>query len=228
LEEVFPREEVAVVEGAGGMIGDKLLALPFDHVFFTGSPRIGARVGEAAARVHAGLTLELGGKSPTIILRGADLDDAAGKILWGKCMKGRPACRIIFSVGESVGAFARPLKSSRVSTAGKSGPQGIWRFCPFRRTAAAVLKGGEDRGGPEGQMELAAFFTRGACMPRLRCSAVRPIWRSWRGDLGPIQPVLPMLNEEVLLSSREAKPPPCTFSEASGSGEVWTRLGTAA
>ncbi len=109
LEEVFPREEVAVVEGAGGVIGDRLLALPFDHVFFTGSPRIGARVGEAAARVHAGLTLELGGKSPTIILEGADLEDAAGKIMWGKCMNAGQTCiapDYAFCPRSSVAAFA--------------------------------------------------------------------------------------------------------------------------
>jgi aldehyde dehydrogenase (NAD+) len=92
LEEIFPKEEIAVVEGSGGAIGDLLLALPFDHIFFTGSPRIGARVGEAAARVHAGVTLELGGKSPTIILPGANLADSAEKILWGKFMNAGQTC----------------------------------------------------------------------------------------------------------------------------------------
>jgi aldehyde dehydrogenase (NAD+) len=109
LEEVFAREEVAVVEGAGSAIGDQLLALPFDHIFFTGSPRIGARVGEAAARVHAGLTLELGGKSPTIILSGADIADSAEKILWGKFMNAGQTCiapDYLFCPRSSVEAFA--------------------------------------------------------------------------------------------------------------------------
>ena len=76
IKEVFPQNEVAVVQGAGAEIGDQLLALPFDHVFFTGSPNVGAHVAEEAAKVHAGVTLELGGKSPVIILDDVKIKDA--------------------------------------------------------------------------------------------------------------------------------------------------------
>jgi aldehyde dehydrogenase (NAD+) len=92
IAEVFPPDEVAIVEGPGGAVGDMLLELPFDHLFFTGSPRIGAKVGEAAARAHAGVTLELGGKSPTILLEDADLRDAARKVVWGKCLNAGQTC----------------------------------------------------------------------------------------------------------------------------------------
>jgi aldehyde dehydrogenase (NAD+) len=113
--EVFPRDEVAVVEGPGGTLGDMLLELPFDHVFFTGSPKVGIKVGEAAARVHAGLTLELGGKSPTILLEGADLRDAARKIVWGKCLNAGQTCiapdYLLCPRGE-VEAFAAQAKAA--------------------------------------------------------------------------------------------------------------------
>jgi len=92
LGEVFPEDEVAVVEGPGSVLGEMLLELPFDHVFFTGSPKVGAHVGEAAKRVHAGLTLELGGKSPAIILPDANLKEAAKKIVWGKCLNAGQTC----------------------------------------------------------------------------------------------------------------------------------------
>ncbi len=92
IEEVFPRDEVAVAEGPGSVLGDMLLELPFDHMFFTGSPKIGAKVGEAAARVHAGATLELGGKSPAFLVEGADLRDAARKIVWGKGLNAGQTC----------------------------------------------------------------------------------------------------------------------------------------
>jgi aldehyde dehydrogenase (NAD+) len=92
LGELFPPEEVAVVEGSGATLGDQLLTLPFDHVFFTGSPPVGARVGEAAARIHAGVTLELGGKSPTVLLPDADVDAAAARIMWGKCLNAGQTC----------------------------------------------------------------------------------------------------------------------------------------
>lgn len=92
LESLFPSSELALVEGPGSSLGELLLELPFDHVFFTGSPRVGARVGEAAARVHAGLTLELGGKSPAILLRGAALETAAARLMWAKCLNAGQTC----------------------------------------------------------------------------------------------------------------------------------------
>ena len=92
IKEVFPQNEVAVVQGAGAEIGDQLLALPFDHVFFTGSPNVGAHVAECAAKVHAGVTLELGGKSPAIILDDVKIKDAAKKIAWGKCLNAGQTC----------------------------------------------------------------------------------------------------------------------------------------
>ena len=92
VKEVFPQNEVAVVQGAGAEIGDQLLALPFDHVFFTGSPNVGAHVAECAAKVHAGVTLELGGKSPAIILDDVKIKDAAQKIAWAKCLNAGQTC----------------------------------------------------------------------------------------------------------------------------------------
>ena len=89
---VFEQDEVAVVQGAGAEVGDRLLALPFDHMFFTGSPQVGAHVAECAAKVHAGVTLELGGKSPTIVLEDAKIADAARKIAWGKCLNAGQTC----------------------------------------------------------------------------------------------------------------------------------------
>lgn len=89
---VFKQDEVAVVQGAGAEVGDRLLALPFDHMFFTGSPQVGAHVAECAAKVHAGVTLELGGKSPTIVLDSVKIADAARKIAWGKCLNAGQTC----------------------------------------------------------------------------------------------------------------------------------------
>ena len=92
IKEVFPQNEVAVMQGAGAEIGDQLLALPFDHVFFTGSPNVGAHVAEEAAKIHAGVTLELGGKSPVIILDDVKIKDAAKKLAWGKCLNAGQTC----------------------------------------------------------------------------------------------------------------------------------------
>jgi aldehyde dehydrogenase (NAD+) len=121
LGEVFPEDEVAVVEGPGAILGELLLELPFDHVFFTGSPKVGAHVGEAAERMHAGLTLELGGKSPTIILPGADLEKAAKKIVWGKCLNAGQTCiapDYLFCPRGAVGDFVEAAKKAIATSYG--------------------------------------------------------------------------------------------------------------
>jgi len=91
LGQLFLREEVAVVEGAADT-AQALLELPFDHVFFTGSPAVGRVVMTAAARHLSSLTLELGGKSPVLVDADADVEDAARKIAWGKFINAGQTC----------------------------------------------------------------------------------------------------------------------------------------
>ena len=83
VSELFSQNEVATFEG-GPEVADELLDLPFNHIFFTGGPKIGSIVMEKAAKNLSSVTLELGGKSPTIVDKTANLKDAARKIAWGK------------------------------------------------------------------------------------------------------------------------------------------------
>ncbi len=89
--EIFKPEEVSVVMGAVNE-SQELLALPFDHIFFTGSPQVGKIVMTAAAKHLASITLELGGKSPTIVDESANIKDAAEKITWGKWQNAGQVC----------------------------------------------------------------------------------------------------------------------------------------
>ena len=91
VADVFDESEVAVIEGDAA-VAQELLRKKFDHIFFTGSPRIGRVVMEAAAKYLTPVTLELGGKSPVIVDRTADLDEAAKKIAWGKSMNSGQVC----------------------------------------------------------------------------------------------------------------------------------------
>jgi len=91
VSEVFSTEDVALFEG-DAEVSEMLLDKPFDHIFFTGSPRIGKIVMKAAAENLASVTLELGGKSPAIVDKGIDLEDAAQKIVWGKFMNSGQTC----------------------------------------------------------------------------------------------------------------------------------------
>lgn len=79
IRAAFDEQDVAVFEG-GIEVAEQLQDLPFDHVFFTGSPTVGKRVMAAAAKHLTSVTLELGGKCPAIVAPGYDLVDAAGKV----------------------------------------------------------------------------------------------------------------------------------------------------
>jgi len=84
-------ECVQVVEG-GPSEAEALLAERWDYIFYTGSPRVGRMVMEAAAKHLTPVTLELGGKSPCIVDRSANLRVAARRIMWGKLMNAGQVC----------------------------------------------------------------------------------------------------------------------------------------
>lgn len=91
IGELFDPSEVTLVEG-GIEEAQQLLALPFNHIFFTGSPAVGKIVMEAAAKHLTSVTLELGGKSPTIIDASANIDTAAKRLAWGKFSNSGQIC----------------------------------------------------------------------------------------------------------------------------------------
>ncbi|EDP71625.1 hypothetical protein FBALC1_04037 [Flavobacteriales bacterium ALC-1] len=91
IEEVFDEKEVAYFEG-GVETSTNLLKLPFNHIFFTGSPGVGKIVMAAAAKNLTSVTLELGGKSPTIIDETANIDMAAKRTSWSKFLNNGQIC----------------------------------------------------------------------------------------------------------------------------------------
>lgn len=91
LAEVFKENEVAIIQG-DHTVSTELLKLKFNHIHFTGSPNVGKIVMEAASKHLTSCTLELGGKSPTIIDDTANLKEAAKKIVWGKYLNEGQTC----------------------------------------------------------------------------------------------------------------------------------------
>ncbi|WP_055443797.1 aldehyde dehydrogenase family protein [Lacinutrix himadriensis] len=89
--DLFDENEIALVEGEVE-VSQELLKLPFNHIFFTGSPQVGKIVMQAASKHLTSVTLELGGKSPTIIDETANLKAAAKKIAWGKFLNSGQTC----------------------------------------------------------------------------------------------------------------------------------------
>jgi coniferyl-aldehyde dehydrogenase len=88
---VFDEEEVAVFTG-GPNVGGAFSRLPFDHMLFTGATSIAKHVMKAAAENLVPVTLELGGKSPVIIGKSANLEQAATNIMAGKTMNAGQIC----------------------------------------------------------------------------------------------------------------------------------------
>ena len=87
----FSTEEVAVVTG-GAQTSQHFAELPFDHLLFTGSTRVGSKVMQSASKNLVPVTLELGGKSPVIIGRSAKLDLAGTRLTFAKLLNGGQLC----------------------------------------------------------------------------------------------------------------------------------------
>ena len=97
LADSFPAEQVSVVEG-GPDVAEAFCALPFDHLFYTGSTRVGRSVAAAAGQNLVPVTLELGGKSPAIVSPTYPVADAAHAIAWGRFLNAGQTCVAVDNV----------------------------------------------------------------------------------------------------------------------------------
>lgn len=112
IPKYFSRDEVVVVEGAVEET-TQLLSLPFDHIFFTGSTRVGKIVMEKASAHLTPVTLELGGKSPCLLFEKENFDLSVKRIMWGKFLNCGQTCvapdYILLPKGQTV-AFIKSAK----------------------------------------------------------------------------------------------------------------------
>lgn len=93
ISEVFSPCYVSCVQGAGAEVGTMLIErFAFNHIFFTGSPRVGRQVMELAAKHLTPVTLELGGKSPAIVHSDANLKISAQRLIWAKLFNAGQTC----------------------------------------------------------------------------------------------------------------------------------------
>jgi len=91
IDDIYDESEIAMIQG-GVEISTELLKQPFNHIFFTGAPSIGKIVMQAAAKNLTSVTLELGGKSPTIVDETASLGAVATRMVWGKFANNGQVC----------------------------------------------------------------------------------------------------------------------------------------
>ncbi|MGD9965354.1 MAG: coniferyl aldehyde dehydrogenase [Hyphomonadaceae bacterium] len=110
----FDEDELAVIQG-GPDVGAAFAALPFDHLIFTGATNVGRHVMRAAADNLTPVTLELGGKSPVVIGRSADLVKTAARVMQGKTMNAGQICLApdyVLAAQENVDGFVREAKAA--------------------------------------------------------------------------------------------------------------------
>ncbi len=210
IAEAFPPDLVTVVEG-GKDVSQALLALPFDHIFFTGSPAVGKIVMEAAAKHLTSVTLELGGKSPTIIGADADIALAAKWLLFGKFVNAGQTCIApdhLFVHASIKERFLETLRAEITKAYGNavSSPH-LARIVNDHH--ARRLAGLLDDARAKGARVLSGGGVQGRAIEPTLIEAITPEMEIDREEIfGPILPVMSYEDIEPVLARINARPKP--------------------
>lgn len=207
----FAEDEVWVT-GGDAEVGKAFSALPFDHLVFTGSTEVGRAVMRAAAENLVPVTLELGGKSPAIVSRSADLDEAALRIVHGKVFNSGQIC-----VSPDYALVPRELEPAFVEAAGRA----FARLAPRPASDPDYTSIVSDRHASRLQGLLDDARSRGATvracgdgrnprrLPLHLVSGVSDAMRIAREEIfGPLLPVLPYERIEDATAYIAARPRP--------------------
>lgn len=225
----FTAEEVAVIEG-GVDIAAAFSAQPFDHLIFTGSTAVGKKVMAAAAANLTPVTLELGGKSPTIIAPDYDHDSAARDIVFGKLMNAGQTCiapdyvlvergRLDRFVNSVVGEIERcyPRYSSATQYTGIVGERAHGRLLDGLREC-------RERGVRLVAADIALPQAGRAIAPTLVIDP--PVDCSLMEDeiFGPILPIIPYDSLEDAIAFIRARPRPLALYLFTDKGETQRKV----
>jgi coniferyl-aldehyde dehydrogenase len=219
VHQAFAADEFCVVEG-DAQVAAQFSALPFDHLFFTGSTAVGRKVAETAARNLTPTTLELGGKSPCIVDVSCDLADAAVKIAHGKLLNAGQTCiapdYVLLPRGREAAfekAFAAAVARLFPRIAGNPDYASIQNERHFARHQA-LLADARERGAtlkvidPQGESPASADPATRQMAPVLVYGA-EPGMRLMEEEIfGPILPVLPYDTLEEAIELINARPRP--------------------
>jgi aldehyde dehydrogenase (NAD+) len=226
VREAFDDDEVAVVEG-DREVAESLLELPFDHVFFTGSPAVGRVVMESAAKQLSSVTLELGGQSPAVVHPSADLALSARRIAFGKFSNAGQTCvapDYLLAHRSIYPAIIDALRDAIAAMYGDGRPPaalaGIVSDRHFARLTAlledAVARGARVAAGGVAFPEIRTL------LPTLLID-VPPDARILHEEIfGPILPLLPYDDLEEAIRYVNDRPPALTMS-LFGSEEAFLR-----
>ncbi|WP_290872921.1 aldehyde dehydrogenase family protein [Aquabacterium sp.] len=216
IAEVFAANEVALFEGSLPT-SQVLLDLPFDHIFFTGSPAVGKVVMAAAARHLTSVTLELGGKSPVIVDETADIKLAAEALLWGKFTNCGQICvapdhvYVQASVKDRFVAAAREVIAERFGATPEAQRQStsFARVINQRHTQriAGLLSDAQDKGAKVlagGEVDVAGCYIAPTLLEQVPASAA-----IMQDEIfGPVLPILTYTQLDEVVAQINAQPKP--------------------
>jgi len=222
IRETFPENEVACFEG-DVPVSTALLDLPFDHIFFTGSPAVGKVVMAAAAKHLSSVTLELGGKSPTIIDETSDIPTAVDTIVWGKCVNAGQTCiapdhiYIHESVKEEfVKRAGEVLRARFGATPEKQSESADLAHAVTDRHARRLSDMLEDAKA-KGAKALTGDFVRGKFIAPTLLDSPGPDAKVMQEEIfGPLLPILPFRDLDEVIRQVNDRPKPLALY-------VWSR-----
>ncbi|MCX8490294.1 MAG: aldehyde dehydrogenase family protein, partial [Cyclobacteriaceae bacterium] len=216
VREFFDKELVTVFEGDQD-VSTELLRLPFDHIFFTGSPAVGKVVMKAAAENLTSVTLELGGKSPTIIDKTARIGDAAKRIAFGKFLNNGQTCiapDYVLVHHEVEGKFVEALKKevlllfgeNNVIDEASSSYARIVNQRHFKRLNALI----EDSLSMGAKIELGGFVNEQTNFihPMILTNVVASSRMMEEEIFGPVLPIINYTTDDEVIEIINSKPKP--------------------
>ncbi len=221
LREHLDPDAVQVVEG-GPEIATALLDQRFDHILFTGSTRVGRIVAEAAAKHLTPVTLELGGKTPTVVHRSANLEVAGRRIAWGKFLNAGQTCiapdyvladesvrdDLVESIRSAITEFYGDDPKASADYARIVNDAHFHRLTALLDTSGASVVGGEH---DEGERYLAPTLL-------IDPDPDAPVMQE--EIFGPLLPVLSVPSVDAAVEAINARPKPLALYVFAGDGDV--------
>ncbi|RIX60400.1 aldehyde dehydrogenase [Paenibacillus nanensis] len=232
IAETFEPAYVRVVEGEKE-VTSALIRAPFDYIFFTGSIAVGKIVMEAAAKNLVPVTLELGGKSPVIVDKTANLDLAAKRIAWGKWLNAGQTCvapDYVLVHEEIRAAFVNKMKEA-VSSFYSDNPQASEDFGrivnerQFDRLAA-ILDADRDLVVHGGRLDRDDLYIEPTLLAVGDASSSKALEaESMKDELfGPLLPILAYSRLEEAIELVRNRPKPLAFYVFTEDKEVRERV----
>ena len=221
LAEAFAADEVAVITGDAD-VAAAFSRLPFDHLLFTGSTGVGRHVMRAAADNLTPVTLELGGKSPVLIAKDANLQDSADRICFGKSLNAGQTCiapDYILCPADQIPAFIEAYRRTFARMypdfADNADYSAIINDSQYQRLQE-LLEDARSKGATLHPMAANGDAARRKMAPVLITGTTEEMTLMQQELFGPLLPVVPYTETDEAIAYINARPRPLAlylFSE---------------